>query len=74
MIGYLSFALFAKGGMPLLCTRGPSPHILLIPPFAKSAKDRHPIIWFWREREKIVLDGASLSAVGRPTLEVIMRL
>jgi len=31
------FALFAKGGILPLYTRGPSPHILLIPPFPKRA-------------------------------------
>jgi hypothetical protein len=28
--------------MPLLFTRGPSPRLLLIPPFAESAKDGAP--------------------------------
>ena len=32
--------------MQRLCTGGPSPHILLIPPFAKSAKDGAPDHWF----------------------------
>jgi hypothetical protein len=29
--------------MPLLLTRGPSPQLLLIPPFAESAKDGAPV-------------------------------
>jgi hypothetical protein len=40
--GAPSFAFFAKGGMPLLLARGPSPQLLLIPPFAESAKDGAP--------------------------------
>jgi hypothetical protein len=36
--GAPSFAPLAKGGMPLLFPRGPSPQLLLIPPFAESAK------------------------------------
>ena len=40
--GAPSFALFAKGGMPLLFTRGASPKLLLIPPFAENAKDGAP--------------------------------
>ncbi|MGC2398444.1 MAG: hypothetical protein WA510_01610, partial [Acidobacteriaceae bacterium] len=40
-----SFAYFAKGGMPLLFTRGPSPQLLLIPPFAESAKAGAPDPW-----------------------------
>jgi hypothetical protein len=31
-----------KGGMPLPFTRGPSPQLLLIPPFAENAKDGAP--------------------------------
>jgi hypothetical protein len=33
-------------------SRGPSPHILLIPPFAKSAKDGAPDRWWLGDREK----------------------
>jgi hypothetical protein len=32
----------AKGGMPLLFTRGLSPQLLLVPPFAENAKDGAP--------------------------------
>jgi hypothetical protein len=47
--------LFAKGGIPLQSPRGPSPHILLVPPFAKSAKDGAPEDWFKRKMERRIL-------------------
>jgi hypothetical protein len=40
--GAPSFALLAKGGIPLLSTRDPSPKPLLIPSFAENAKDGAP--------------------------------
>src|ERR1700677_209336 len=40
--GAPSFAFFAKGGMPRLFPRGPFPQLLLIAPFAESAKDGAP--------------------------------
>ncbi len=58
--GAPSFALFAKGGMPLLCTRSPSPAYWSFPTFRKEREG-----WERIPREAQMLLPA-VAAMGHP--------